>query len=166
MVTRKYRLRVIIDQQVFNRFSTDYCLRDFSAFVAYAVTAVMEMSQPYPCFMQPCSHAAIEISQPSQPMHPLQQWRYLSHAHASCACSHTAMEISQPSQPMQSLQQWRCLSDFMLMPILMLMLYAVMQPLQPFGLVIEISQPSQPTQPLQQWRCLSHAPMPMPMSCL
>ena len=103
MITRKYRLRVTIDQQVFNRFSTDYCLRDFSAFAAYAATAAMEISQSYPFSMrmQPCSHVAtlaMEISQPSQPMPPLQQWRYLSHTHTLCAWSHAAM---------QSLMPWR-----------------------------------------------------------
>ena len=66
----------------------------------------MKMSQPCPCSMrmQPCSH-----------------------------CRHVAMEISQPSQPIHPLQQWRCLSHFMLIPILMLMLYAVMQSLQPYS---------------------------------
>ena len=61
MITRKYRLRVTVNQQIFNRFSTDYCLRDFSAFTAYIVTAAIEISQPYPYSMrmQPCSHTAI-----------------------------------------------------------------------------------------------------------
>ena len=87
-------------------------LGDFSASTACAVTAAMEMSQPY----SHCSYAAplaLEISQPPQPIQPLQQWRCLSRAHAPCACSHAAtlaLEISQPPQPMQPLQQWRCLS--------------------------------------------------------
>ena len=80
-----------------------YSHGDFPASAAYTATAAMEMSQPRPCSMpmpismpmQPCSHAAIEISPPSQPMQPVHQWRCLSHAHTHAhthAHAHAAMQ--------------------------------------------------------------------------
>ena len=126
------------------------------------------MSQPRPCSMSMqlcshCSHAvdlAIEISQSSQPTQPLQQWRCLSHAHASCACSHAAIAAMQscshgdfsafaaytPTAAMEISQPRSC--------------FMRMQPCSQCSHAVtharEISQPSQPMPPLQQWRCLSH----------
>ena len=47
--------------------------------------------------MRPCSHAAtlaMEISQSSQPMQPLQQWRYLTHTHAHACQNRYRYEIN------------------------------------------------------------------------
>ena len=76
--------------------------RDFSAFLVCTSTAVTKMSQSRLCFMQPCSHAitlAMEISQSSQSMQSLHQWRYLSHTHiyiyayAHAYCSHIVIAV-------------------------------------------------------------------------
>ena len=95
MITREYRLRITVIQQVFNRFLIDFqqvfqvvtSLRDFLVFTVYAITVAVEMSQPRLCSMsmQSCSHCSHIVITAIQ---SLQSYSHCSHA-AMQPCSHS-----------------------------------------------------------------------------